>query len=187
MIPANPHGTRNASFSNDIQGCEKPVAKSTKRGYNRECREVPEVQKRHFSRGKLSGIVLVLRLPGSGEHARKPAPLGETGKMRGGTKHSVSCRLQGDQWDSPFGAAPLVPSCAGDTRQGLALAARGRGSPPGFHAHDTGTRANASPHAVCRIQLGTRKKKPAVKAGFFRVTSGIRTHDNRNHNPGLYR
>lgn len=63
MLPANSHGTRNASFSNDIQGCEIRVAKSTKNRYNRECREVPEVQKRHFSRGKLSGIVLVLRLP----------------------------------------------------------------------------------------------------------------------------
>ena len=60
----------------------------------------------------------------------------------------------------PLRAAPLVPSCAGDTRQGRALAARGRGLPLASHAHDTGTEANASPHAVCRIPLGTRQKSP---------------------------
>jgi hypothetical protein len=33
-------------------------------------------------------------------------------------------------------------------------------------------------------------KKPATRAGFFiesiGVADGARTHDNRNHNPGLY-
>ena len=85
--------------------------------------------------------------PGSGEHARKPAPLGETGKMRGGTKHSVSCRLQGGVWDSPSGAAPSVLA-APRLPAHRSVGGSGRGSPPGFHAHDTGTEAAPSPHAM---------------------------------------
>lgn len=32
----------------------------------------------------------------------------------------------------------------------------------------------------------TDEKKPLKAAYFFGVTDGARTHDNRNHNPGLY-
>ena len=57
-------------------------------------------------------------------------------------------------------AAPRLPAhrCVGGS---------GRGSPPGFHAHDTGTEAAPSPHAVCRIPYSTRNKKARREGGLY--------------------
>ena len=92
----------------------------------------------------------------------------------------AKCPERGRRALSPSGAAPLVPSCAGDTRQRLALAARGRGLPLASHAHDTGTEAAPSPHAMkSNPILHPRQKSPPRRRalcgwsmGFEPMTTG---------------
>lgn len=85
---------------------------------------------------------------------------------------------------------PFVPSPRSWLRQDYPPTGVWTARGVGAHRASTPMTPERAKAVPCRhgAESQLQTKMPSVKPGIFmRVEYGIRTHDNRNHNPGLYR